>query len=103
MRVDTEDGGHRFAACVGSYGYMGDLMALSERMRWLGPARYGLAGAATLLRGRAYGAAVSLLPAAPARCVTLPRLGLGSRVDFRVLRVRAGRRASHQAVCCEAV
>ena len=69
MRVDTEDGGHRFAACVGSYGYMGDLMALSERMRWLGPARYGLAGALTLLRGRAYGAAVSLLPAAPPRCV----------------------------------
>lgn len=74
MRVDTEDGGHRFAACVGSYGYMGDLMALSERMRWLGPARYGLAGALTLLRGRAYGAAVSLLPAAPARCVPYYRL-----------------------------
>ena len=71
MRVDTEDGGHRFAACVGSYGYMGDLMALSERMRWLGPARYGLAGALTLLRGRAYGASVSLLPAAPARCAIL--------------------------------
>ena len=71
MRVDTEDGGHRFAACVGSYGYMGDLMALSERMRWLGPARYGLAGALTLLRGAAYGASVSLLTAAPARCATL--------------------------------
>ena len=69
MRVDTDDGAHRFAACVGSYGYMGDLMALSERLRWLGPARYGLAGALTLLRGRAYGAAVSLLPAEPARCV----------------------------------
>ncbi|KAK9833420.1 hypothetical protein WJX81_003514 [Elliptochloris bilobata] len=75
MRVDTEDGGHRFAACVGSYGYMGDLMALSERMRWLGPGRYGLAGALTLLRGRAYGAAVSLLPAEPARA--------GARLECR--------------------
>ena len=45
MRVDMGNGEHRFAACVASYGYMGDLMATSEKLRCLGPARYGLAGA----------------------------------------------------------
>lgn len=58
MRLDMESGGHRYAVCVASYGYMGDLMRLSERLRFLGPARYGLAGAITLLRGRAYNAEV---------------------------------------------
>lgn len=62
MRVDMGSGGHRYAVCVASYGYMGDLMRLSERLRFLGPARYGLAGAITLLRGRAYDAEVSPFP-----------------------------------------
>ena len=51
-------GAHRYAVCVASYGYMGDLMRASERLRFLGPARYGLAGAWTLLRGAAYDAEV---------------------------------------------
>lgn len=59
MRVDMGGGwGHRYAVCVASYGYMGDLMAASERLRCLGPARYSLAGAWTLLRGAAYDAQV---------------------------------------------
>ena len=62
MRVDMGSGGHRYAVCVASYGYMGDLMRLSERLRFLGPARYGLAGAITLLRGRAYDAEVRPFP-----------------------------------------
>jgi ceramide kinase len=44
MRVDMATGAHRYAVCVASYGYMGDLMATSERLRCLGPARYGIAG-----------------------------------------------------------
>ncbi|CAL5222892.1 g5321 [Coccomyxa viridis] len=63
MRVDMSSGAHRYAVCVASYGYMGDLMRTSERLRFLGPARYGLAGAWTLLRGAAYDAEVSYLPA----------------------------------------
>ena len=58
MRVDMSSGAHRYAVCVASYGYMGDLMRTSERLRFLGPARYGLAGAWTLLRGAAYDAEV---------------------------------------------
>ena len=45
MRVDMATGAHRYAVCVASYGYMGDLMATSEGLRCLGPARYGIAGA----------------------------------------------------------
>ena len=58
MRVDMSSGAQRYAVCVASYGYMGDLMRASERLRCLGPARYGLAGAWTLLRGAAYDAEV---------------------------------------------
>jgi hypothetical protein len=58
MRVDMSIGAHRYAVCVASYGYMGDLMRTSERLRFLGPARYGLAGAWTLLRGASYEAQV---------------------------------------------
>lgn len=60
IRADMEGGGHRYAVCVASYGYMGDLNRLSERLRFLGPARYGVAGAIMLLRGRAYSAEVRL-------------------------------------------
>ena len=62
MRLDTATT-HRFACCVASYGYMGDLMAQSETLRWMGPTRYNLAGAFVLFRGRAYNASVSYLPA----------------------------------------
>ena len=58
MRVDMSSGAHRYAVCVASYGYMGDLMRTSERLRFLGPARYGLAGAWTLLQGAVYDAEV---------------------------------------------
>lgn len=63
MRIDMEGGQHRYAVCVASYGYMGDLMRISEKLRFLGPARYGLAGAYTLLMGRAYSAEVRRLTA----------------------------------------
>ncbi|DBA70237.1 TPA: hypothetical protein ACH3X2_012144 [Trebouxia sp. C0005] len=63
LRVDTEDMQHRFAVCVASYGYMGDLMKDSEKLRWMGPARYNIQGAITLFRGKAYTARISWLPA----------------------------------------
>ena len=47
MRVDSADSQHRYAMCTACYGYMGDLMATSERLRWLGPSRYNLAGLAS--------------------------------------------------------
>lgn len=68
MRIDTEDGLHRYATCVASYGYMGDLMHLSERLRWIGPSRYNFAGAVTLFEGRSYHAKVSYLPVSSERC-----------------------------------
>jgi ceramide kinase len=54
MRVDTVDGQRRFCCCVAAYGYMGDLMAASEGLRWAGPGRYNLAGALSLLRNKSY-------------------------------------------------
>ena len=47
-----EDWPPRAAACMASCGYFGDLLALSERIRWLGPARYGVAGLFALARLR---------------------------------------------------
>ena len=53
------------AACVASYGYMGTMLALSERLRWLGPARYNVAGALALVAGGSVGARVAWKPAPP--------------------------------------
>ena len=33
MRVDTGDGSHRMSVCYATYGYMGDLLRMSEAMR----------------------------------------------------------------------
>ena len=33
MRVDTGDGSHRMSVCYATYGYMGDLLYVSEAMR----------------------------------------------------------------------
>ena len=53
MRIDSDDEERRFCVCVASYGYMGDLMRQSEKLRFMGPSRYNLAGAATLLKNKA--------------------------------------------------
>ena len=67
MRVDTEDDQHRFVVCIASYGYMGDLMRHSEKLRWMGPGRYNIAGAYTLLRGAAYDARIEYRPVTDVR------------------------------------
>lgn len=48
---------------MASYGYMGDLLRISEKLRWLGPARYNYAGALVMALGLSYEAHVSYLPA----------------------------------------
>ena len=65
MRVDSADGRTRHSVCYAAYGYMGDLMRRSERIRWVGPLRYALAGAVTFLRGRSYAVHISYVPASP--------------------------------------
>lgn len=62
MRVDSGDGCTRHSVCYAAYGYMGDLMRRSERLRWLGPLRYTLAGAVTFLQGRSYSARIFYSP-----------------------------------------
>ena len=43
---------YRYAVCLASYGFMGDLMKRSESMRWMGPVRYEFAGAFTFVSGK---------------------------------------------------
>ena len=69
MRVDSGGGETKAACCYAAYGYMGDLMARSERFRFLGSARYTLSGAFTLLRGRSYCARTTYVPAPGDRLV----------------------------------
>ncbi len=40
LRVDTAAGHCEFLTAMASWGFMGDLMKCSERLRWMGPARY---------------------------------------------------------------
>ena len=60
MRIDSDDNERRFCVCVASYGYMGDLMRQSEKLRFMGPSRYNLAGAATLFKNRVCALTLSL-------------------------------------------
>ncbi|KAK9845195.1 hypothetical protein WJX84_003444 [Apatococcus fuscideae] len=62
MRVDSPGELPCFSVCYAAYGYMADLVRSSESMRCLGSLRYGLAGAANLLRGRSYHAKIHYLP-----------------------------------------
>ncbi|TNN70455.1 Ceramide kinase [Liparis tanakae] len=45
------------------YGFYGDVLADSERTRWLGPARYDLSGLKTFLSHNYYEGTISFLPA----------------------------------------
>lgn len=62
MRIDSEDGEHRYSVTMAAYGYLGDLLKESESLRWLGPLRYELVGAKALWRGKAYTAEIKYLP-----------------------------------------
>ena len=44
----------RFAVCMVSYGYFGEVMRLSEGMRAVGPARYDLAGVVAFMGDKDY-------------------------------------------------
>ena len=39
-RVDGCSGSQRYFCCMASYGFMGDVMRMSEGYRWMGPARW---------------------------------------------------------------
>jgi len=63
LRIDASNGSTHYAMSMASYGFMGDLMADSEKYRWMGPLRYELIGAKMLAANRSYGAKISYLPA----------------------------------------
>jgi diacylglycerol kinase family enzyme len=54
LEVRTKEGQCRYACSTASYGFIGDVLGQSELMRWMGPARYDVGGAMTLLRLRSY-------------------------------------------------
>ena len=77
VRIDSDDEERRFCVCVASYGYMGDLMRQSEKLRFLGPSRYNLAGAATLFKNRVSCTAcvfrpMGWFPTSSAKALSLP-------------------------------
>jgi len=51
----------RFFMAMISYGYFGDLMVHSERLRWLGPKRYDISGFHTFLNNNAYKGTISFI------------------------------------------
>ena len=53
----------KFALSMASYGFFGDVMDESEKVRWLGPVRYDLVGARMWMRNKSYYARVEYLPA----------------------------------------
>lgn len=56
-----EDRPMRFVSTFVAYGYFGDVIRESERMRWLGPSRYDVTGINNLIKNRTYQGKVRLL------------------------------------------
>ncbi|XP_077373868.1 ceramide kinase-like isoform X2 [Festucalex cinctus] len=61
--VHRDDAFLRYSLSLLGYGFYGDVLADSERKRWMGPARYDLAGLKTFLTHHHYEGTVSYLPA----------------------------------------
>uniref|UniRef100_A0AAY5L0W9 DAGKc domain-containing protein n=1 Tax=Esox lucius TaxID=8010 RepID=A0AAY5L0W9_ESOLU len=55
----------RYAVSLVGYGFYGDVLAESEKHRWMGPLRYDYSGAMVYLSNRSYAGIVQYLPADP--------------------------------------
>uniref|UniRef100_A0A8C5NAQ9 Ceramide kinase-like n=1 Tax=Gouania willdenowi TaxID=441366 RepID=A0A8C5NAQ9_GOUWI len=55
----------RYSVSLLGYGFYGDVLAESEKHRWMGPLRYDISGSLVYLRNRSYAAKVEYLPADP--------------------------------------
>jgi len=58
-----EDRLMRFVSTFVAYGYFGDVIRESEKLRWLGPSRYDVTGMNSLIKNRAYSGVVKILVA----------------------------------------
>uniref|UniRef100_A0A667ZWI0 Zgc:158263 n=2 Tax=Myripristis murdjan TaxID=586833 RepID=A0A667ZWI0_9TELE len=55
----------RYSVSLLGYGFYGDVLAESEKHRWMGPLRYDYSGATVYLSNRSYAGVVQYLPADP--------------------------------------
>ncbi|XP_058968829.2 ceramide kinase-like [Pocillopora verrucosa] len=53
----------RYSVVMAAYGFFGDVMQDSEKLRWMGPKRYDLSGFKKFMTNRGYDGAVTFLPA----------------------------------------
>eukprot|EP00775_Hariotina_reticulata_P013622 gene13622-13748_t len=93
----------RHFVCVASHGFLGDVMECSERLRWLGPARYDVAGLLKFLLLRGYQAtgprpalSAPTTPSALSAVMERPAAGLGGP-DCAVTADVEGRRGTTEA------
>lgn len=56
-----EDRVLRFVSTFVAYGYFGDVIRESEKLRWLGPSRYDVTGVNNLIKNRTYRGTVNIL------------------------------------------
>ena len=62
LRVDASDGTTRYASNFAGLGFFGRVIQLSEHMRWMGPMRYGAAGALAFTQHAAWNGTLEYLP-----------------------------------------
>lgn len=62
MRVHTNTGDQKYSACLAGYGFMGDIIRASEKLRCLGPIRYDIAGVLAFLLRRSHRARILYKP-----------------------------------------
>lgn len=59
--VKNQDKLLRFVSTFIGYGYFGDVIRESEKLRWLGPSRYDVTGVNNLLKNRTYRGSIKIL------------------------------------------
>ncbi|XP_061979408.1 ceramide kinase isoform X1 [Populus nigra] len=85
----------RYAASFAGYGFYGDVIAESEKYRWMGPKRYDYAGTKVFLRHSSYEAEVAYIETESEK--TNPTVEKGQL--FSGLRKRQGPKKSERVVC----
>ncbi|XP_034916245.1 ceramide kinase isoform X2 [Populus alba] len=85
----------RYAASFAGYGFYGDVIAESEKYRWMGPKRYDYAGTKVFLRHSSYEAEVAFIETESEKTnPTVEKVHL-----FSGLRKRQGPKKSERVVC----
>ena len=106
LRLDTSDGTVRYASNFCGLGFFGRVIQLSEHMRWMGPVRYGAAGALAFTQHAAWSGTLEYQPLDAAESSAIaqaPPVGKGATANGGKHHIPANGRDADQAIASNGV